>query len=87
MPGYLAKAERNSFAVDEPDFGYLLASQFYPENLPRSQDELIEPYIELEPDFVCKRNVGGPHVTAVGIIAATDFVVPALEIIDSRARD
>ena len=85
--GNIAKAMQTKFGVDEPDYGYLLASQFYPENLPRSEDEFIEPYIELEPAFVFKRDVGGPHVTVADIIAATDFVVPALEIIDSRVRN
>lgn len=85
--GNIAKAMQAKFGVDEPDYGYLLASQFYPENLPRSENEFIEPFVELEPAFVFKRDVGGPHVTVADIIAATDFVVPALEIIDSRVRD
>ena len=41
--GNIAKAMQTKFGVDEPDYGYLLASQFYPENLPRSEDEFIEP--------------------------------------------
>lgn len=82
--GNIAKAMQTKFGVDEPDYGFLLASQFFPENLPRTEDEFIEPYVELEPAFVFKRDVGGPHVTAADIIAATDFVLPALEIIDSR---
>ena len=85
--GNIAKAMQAKFGVDEPDYGYLLASQFFPENLPRSEKEFIEPFVELEPAFVFKRDVGGPHVTVADIIAATDFVVPALEIIDSRVRD
>ncbi|MGV9709786.1 2-keto-4-pentenoate hydratase [Gordonia sp. NPDC003424] len=85
--GNIANAMQTKFGVDEPDYGYLLASQFRPENLPISADEFIEPFVELEPAFVLKRSVGGAHTTAVDIIAATDFVVPALEIIDSRVRD
>ncbi|MFJ4264789.1 2-keto-4-pentenoate hydratase [Paenarthrobacter nicotinovorans] len=85
--GNIAKAMQTKFGVDEPDYGYLLSSQFYPENLPRSEKEFIEPYIELEPAFVFKHDVGGAHVTVADVIAATDFVVPALEIIDSRVRD
>ncbi|WP_031470234.1 2-keto-4-pentenoate hydratase [Sciscionella sediminilitoris] len=82
--GNIAKAMQTMFGVDEPDYGYLLASQFRPENLTIDEKEFIEPFVEVEPAFVLKNNVGGPHVTAVDIIAATDFVVPALEIIDSR---
>lgn len=85
--GNIAKAMQTKFGVDEPDYGYLLASQFRPENLRIDENEFIEPYVEVEPAFVLKNSVGGPHVTAVDIIAATDFVVPALEIIDSRVRN
>lgn len=85
--GNIAKAMQDKFGVDEPDYGFLLASQFYPENLVIREDEFIEPFIELEPGFVLKRDLGGPHVTAADVMAATDFVVPALEIIDSRIRD
>lgn len=85
--GNIAKAMQAKFGVDEPDYGYLLASQFRPENLRVNEDEFIDPYVEVEPAFVLKKNVGGPHVTAIDIMAATDFVVPALEIIDSRVRD
>lgn len=85
--GNIAKAMQDKFGVDEPDYGYIMASQFYPENLAISETEFIEPFIELEPGFVLKKNLGGKHVTAADVIAATDFVVPALEIIDSRIRD
>ncbi len=85
--GNIAKAMQTKFGVDEPDYGYLLAGEFRPENLTIAEDGFIEPFVEVEPAFVLKKNVGGPHVTAVDIMAATDFVVPALEIIDSRVRD
>lgn len=85
--GNIAKAMQDKFGVDEPDYGFILASQFYPENLKISEDEFIEPFIELEPGFVLKKDLGGKHVTAADVIAATDFVVPALEIIDSRIKD
>lgn len=85
--GNIAKAMQAKFGVDEPDYGHLLAGQFRPENLTVADDEFIEPFVEVEPAFVLKRSIGGAHVTAVDVMAATDFVVPALEIIDSRVRD
>lgn len=85
--GNIAKAMQDKFGVDEPDYGYILASQFYPENLRIKETEFIEPFIELEPGFVLKKDLGGPHVTAAEVMAATDFVVPALEIIDSRIKN
>ncbi|QVQ51734.1 2-hydroxypenta-2,4-dienoate hydratase [Spiractinospora alimapuensis] len=85
--GNIAKAMQTQFGVDEPDYGYLLASQFHPENLAIARSGFIHPYVELEPAFVLKADLGGPYVTAADVISATDYVVPALEIIDSRVRD
>ncbi|WP_345472354.1 2-hydroxypenta-2,4-dienoate hydratase [Glutamicibacter ectropisis] len=85
--GNIAKAMQDKFGVDEPDYGYILASQFYPENLAIKQSEFIEPFIELEPGFVLKKDLYGKHVHAAEVIAATDFVIPALEIIDSRIKN
>lgn len=85
--GNIAKAMQDKFGVDEPDYGFLLASQFYPENLSILETEFIAPYAELEPAFVLKKDLGGPNVTAADVISATDYVVPAIEIIDSRVKD
>lgn len=85
--GNIAKAMQTQFGVDEPDYGYLLASQFYPENLGVAASDFIHPYVELEPAFVLKTDLGGPYVTAADVISATNYVVPALEIIDSRVQD
>ena len=46
--------------------------------------ELIQPKIEPEIAFIMDRDLKGPGVTAIQVLAATRFVVPALEIIDSR---
>lgn len=85
--GNIAKAMQDKFGVDEPDYGPLLASQFYSENLAISETEFIEPFVELEPAFVLKKDLGGPNVTPHDVISATDYVLPAIEIIDSRVKD
>ncbi|BAU94602.1 2-hydroxypenta-2,4-dienoate hydratase [Corynebacterium suranareeae] len=85
--GNIAKAMQDKFGVDEPDYGPLLASQFYSENLEISASEFIEPFVELEPAFVLKKDLSGPNVTPHEVISATDYVLPAIEIIDSRVTD
>lgn len=85
--GNIAKAMQDKFGVDEPDYGYLLASHLLPENLPVSAADFIEPFIELEVGFVLGRDLSGPHVGAAEVISATEYVVPALEIIDSRVTN
>jgi len=84
--GNIAKAMQDKFGVDQPDYGYLLDSYLRHENLRLCADEFIEPYVELEPAFVLKRDLGGAHVTVADVISATDYVLPALEIIDSRIK-
>lgn len=85
--GNIAAAMQNKFGVDQPDFGYLMERLFHFENLPISPDHFISPYVELEPAFVLKHDLGGSQVTAADVISATDYVLPALEIIDSRVKD
>ncbi|WP_454812868.1 2-keto-4-pentenoate hydratase [Paenarthrobacter nitroguajacolicus] len=85
--GNIAQAMQDKFGVAEADYGYLLAGQLYPESLPIPGSEFIAPFVELEPGFVLKADLGGPHVTVTDVISATDYVVPAVEIIDSRIKD
>jgi 2-keto-4-pentenoate hydratase len=85
--GNIAKAMQDKFGVGEPDYGPLLASQFYAESLRIPAEEFIAPFVELEPGFVLKSDLGGPHVTPFDVISATDYVLPSIEIIDSRVRD
>ena len=85
--GNIAKAMQDKFGVDEPDYGYLLASQFLPEGLPVPAADFIEPFVELEPAFILKKDLGGPTVTVADVISAVEYTVPALEIIDSRVKD
>lgn len=85
--GNIAKAMQDKFGVDEPDYGPLLASQFYSENLRIQESEFIAPFVELEPAFVLKTDLGGPNVTPFEVVSATDYVLPAIEIIDSRVKD
>lgn len=85
--GNIAKAMQTKFGVDEPDYGRLMASHFLPENLSVSADRFIEPFVELEPAFVLKKDLGGPNVTVAEVLSAIDYTVPALEIIDSRITD
>lgn len=85
--GLTAKVMQTQFGVETPDFGVLLASMFHPENTPMSSSELIAPRVEPEVSFVLDRPLRGPGVTVADVLAATAFVVPSLEIIDSRIKD
>lgn len=85
--GLTARVMQQQFGVDRPDFGHLLASMFHPEGVPLPVDSLVAPKVEPELAFVLDAPLRGPGVTVADVLAATAFVMPALEIIDSRIQD
>ncbi len=60
---------------------------FHDEGTPLLVSELVAPRIEPEISFVLGRPLRGPAVTVTDVLAATEFVVPALEVVDSRIKD
>lgn len=85
--GNIAKAMQDAFGLDQPDYGFLLASSFLYENTKISLSNFIAPFVELEPAFVLKSALRGPNVTVADVMSAIDYAVPAVEIIDSRVQD
>jgi 2-keto-4-pentenoate hydratase len=70
--------------VDQPDYGHLTAGMFHLEHQPIPIESFIQPRIEPEIAFVLSRELRGPGVTVADAVRAVDFVLPALEIVDSR---
>lgn len=85
--GLASRAMQRQMGVDQPDFGHLTASMFHLEHQPIPADTYIQPRIEPEIAFVLGRPLTGPGVTVAEAAAAVDFVLPALEIVDSRIRN
>ncbi|MGG3466721.1 fumarylacetoacetate hydrolase family protein [Neobacillus pocheonensis] len=85
--GLTSKAMQEMFNVNQPDYGHLLNDMIYEDGETISLDRFIQPKVEFEIAFVLKKDLHGPGVTVKDVIEATDYVVPALEIIDSRIRD
>ncbi|HJS12109.1 2-oxo-3-hexenedioate decarboxylase [Sphingopyxis sp.] len=82
--GLTSKAKMEQMGVDVPSFGMLMHDTCYPEGSQIPMVGLIHPRVEAEIAFVTKTELSGPDVSVAEILAATDFVQPALEIIDSR---
>jgi 2-keto-4-pentenoate hydratase len=85
--GATSKAIQQMFNIDEPDFGHLLDNMRLDEGAEIDCAELIWPRVEPEVAFQLKADVRGPGATAEQVIAATEYLIPALEVIDSRVRD
>lgn len=85
--GLTSVAMRQLLGVDEPDFGHLLDDMVHRDGAPVFAARYCRPRIEPEICFRLARSLSGPGVTAEDVLAATDAVAPALEIVDSRIRD
>jgi len=86
--GVTSTAVQNMLGVGQPDFGYLTDAMVIEEGEALSLSTImIQPRAEGEIAFVLKKDLHGPGVTAADVIAATDFIVPCFEIVDSRIRD
>lgn len=85
--GLTSAAMQRQLGVDQPDFGHLLSTMFLPAGTPADYGGFLQPRAEPEIAFVLGKPLTGPGVTVAEAIAAIDFVLPALEIIDSRITD
>lgn len=86
--GLTSAAMQNLLGVRQPDFGHLLDDFFFLEHEPIPlHGRFLQPRVEPEVAFVLKRPLRGPGVTVHEAVAAVDFVLPALEIVDSRIAD
>jgi 2-keto-4-pentenoate hydratase len=85
--GLTSKAMQQMLNVDQPDFGHLLDSMRIDEGTDIDCGEMIWPRVEPEVAFQLKTDLRGPGVTADQVIAATEFLIPSLEVIDSRVKD
>lgn len=85
--GLTSRAKMKQMGVDTPVFGFLTDGDAVPDGGECRASELIHPRVEPEVAFVLKRALQGPGCHLGSVLAATDFVMPAIEIIDSRYRD
>ncbi len=82
--GLTSRAMQQSSQIDEPDYGDLLDDMFFEDGARIPAARFIVPRLEIELAFVLKRALRGPGCTLEQALAATDYIVPAMEIIDAR---
>jgi 2-oxo-hept-3-ene-1,7-dioate hydratase len=81
--GLTSRAMQQSSQIDEPDYGTLLDDMLFPPgDIPTSR--FIAPRVEVELAFVLKRKLEGAKITVDDVMDATEYVTPAIEIIDAR---
>jgi len=82
--GLTSRAMQMASQITEPDFAPLMDDMFFETGSDVPFDRFIAPRVEVELAFVLGKPLRGPGVTLFQVLQATDYVVPALEIIDAR---
>jgi 2-oxo-hept-3-ene-1,7-dioate hydratase len=82
--GLTSKAMQSALNIDIPDSGVLFDDMLFEDGAVIPADRFIQPRIEAEIAFVMKAPLKGPDVTIFDVLNATDYVAPALEILDTR---
>jgi 2-oxo-3-hexenedioate decarboxylase len=85
--GLTSRAKMRQMQVDTPSYGFLADYFAVPDGGEVDVSTLIHPKVEPEIAFVTKKPLSGPGCHVAQVLAATDFVMPAIEIIDSRYRN
>jgi 2-oxo-hept-3-ene-1,7-dioate hydratase len=82
--GLTSKAMQNAVGIAEPDYGVLFADMFYADAGEIPFSRFHAPRIEVELAFILKSPLKGPNCTIFDVLNATDYVTPALEILETR---
>lgn len=81
--GLTSRAMQLASQISEPDYGTLLDDMFFePGHIPC--ERFIAPRVQVELAFVLKKKLQGERISIEDVLDATDYVSPAIEIIDSR---
>ena len=86
--GLTSRAMQQASQIDEPDYGTLLDSMLFTctpgEVLEIPAQRFIAPRVEVELAFILNKDLQGPDIGVEQVLAATEYVTPAIEIIDAR---
>ena len=82
--GLTSKAKQLQMNVSEPLYGFLTDDMQVDVGEPLVTSRYIQPRCEPEVAFLLGRDLSGPQVTAAHVLAATELVFPAIDILDSR---
>lgn len=82
--GLTSKAMQQATGITEPDYGVMFDDTVYASGSDIPVDHFSNVRIEVELAFVLGSPLEGPGVTREDVLAATDYVVPALEVLNSH---
>ena len=83
--GLTSRAMQQQMKIDEPDFGALLDYMVMPTGVELRHADFVDPKLEVEVAFMIGRRLSGESVSVEEVLAATEYIQPALELIDARS--
>lgn len=84
--GLTSRAMQRQANITEPDYGALMEDMFYGTGAEIPMNRFIQPRLECELGFVIGKRLEGPNCTIFDVLSATDYIVPAAEIVDGRTH-
>lgn len=84
--GLTSRAMQMASKITEPDYGHLLDTMLYRDGAQIPASRFLKPRLEVELAFVMGEDLSGPGAQIYDVMRATEFVVPAMEIIDYRTE-
>ena len=85
--GLSSKVMQQMMGVDEPDYGHLLDDMQVFEDTPVRAGKYLFPRVEVEVGFILAADLPGAECTEDDVLAATEALVPSIELIDTRIKD
>ena len=85
--GLTSKAMQQSSQIDEPDYGHLFDYMMIADGAKIPHENYCRPRVEIELAFIMGKPLKGPRVGLAEVLRATEYVVPAIEIVDARLQD
>ena len=85
--GLTSKAMQRSSQIDEPDYGHLLDTMMIADGARVAHENYCLPRAEIELAFILGKPLKGPGIGLPDVLRATEYVVPAIEIVDARLQD
>jgi 2-oxo-hept-3-ene-1,7-dioate hydratase len=82
--GLTSKAMQAASQIDEPDYGHLLDTMMIADGAKISHAAYCVPRVEIELVFVLNKPLRGPGIGMMEVMRATEYVVPAMELVDAR---
>lgn len=84
--GLTSRAMQQAMQIDEPDYGTLLDDMFFDDGAEIDVAQFSDPRLEVELAFILGAPLCGPDLSVADVLAATDYVQPAIEIIAARSH-